>query len=117
MMKNKSIWKENVKNQILPRLDKDIVCDTLIIGGGIAGLSTAYFLKDTNMDVVLIDKSKCAEGASSKNTGKLTFMQELVYHKLENNYSEEVARLYFESQEDAIDLAVNIINENGIECN
>ena len=116
-MKNRSIWKENVNNEFLTSLDKNITCDVLIIGGGIAGLSTAYFLKDSNKNIVLIDKDKCAEGASSKNTGKLTFMQELVYHKLESNYSKEISRLYLESQRKAISLATNIIEKNNIDCN
>lgn len=116
-MKNRSVWKEKVKNEGLPSLDKDINCDILIIGGGIAGLSTAYFLKGSGKNIVLIDKGKCAEGASSKNTGKLTFMQELIYHKLEKNYSTEAADLYLESQREAISLIANIIKENNIECN
>ena len=116
-MKNRSIWKENVKNESLSSLDKNITCDILIIGGGIAGLSTAYFLRDSNKEIVLIDKDRCAEGASSKNTGKLTFMQELIYHKLEKNYSEEVASLYLKSQKEAISLVLDIINKNDIECN
>jgi heterodisulfide reductase subunit A-like polyferredoxin len=45
-MKNRSIWKENVKNNKLPSLNRDTTCDILIIGGGIAGLSTAYFLRN-----------------------------------------------------------------------
>ena len=116
-MKNRSIWKENVSNKKLPSLNKDIYCDVLIVGGGIAGLSTAYFLKDSNYNVVLIEKDKCGEGASSKNTGKLTFMQELIYHKLEKNYSSEVASLYLQSQNSAIELALDIIETNNIECN
>ena len=116
-MDNRSIWKKNVKNNGMSSLKSNIECDILIIGGGIAGLSTAYFLKDSNKDIVLIDKDKCASGASSKNTGKLTFMQELVYNKLEKNYSSDVADLYLQSQKEAISLAVNIINENNIECN
>jgi len=116
-MKNRSIWKENVKNNKLSSLNKDTVCDVLVIGGGIAGLSTAYFLKDSGKDIILVDKGKCAEGASARNTGKLTYMQELVYHKLEKNYSEEVAALYFKSQKEAIKLVVDMIKENNIECN
>lgn len=116
-MKNRSIWKENVNNEMLSSLDRDITCDVLIIGGGIAGLSTAYFLSKSNKNIVLIDKNKCAEGASSKNTGKLTFMQELIYHKLESNYSNKIARLYLESQKDAVSLAVDIIRQNNINCN
>ena len=116
-MKNNSIWKEKVENKKLHELEKDICCDILIIGGGIAGLSTAYFLSDSDKDVVLIDKGKCAEGASSKNTGKLTFMQELIYHKLEKNYTFETASMYLKSQKEAITLALKIIKENKINCN
>lgn len=116
-MKNKSIWKNGVENAKLPELNQDITCDILIIGGGIAGLSTAYFLSESNKNIVIIDKNKCAEGASSKNTGKLTFMQELIYHKLESNYSKEVAKLYLDSQKEAISLAVDIIKQNNIKCN
>lgn len=116
-MKNKSKWKENVENDSLPSLEKNIDCDILIVGGGIAGLSTAYFLMNSDKRVVLIDKYKCAEGASSRNTGKLTFMQGFVYNKLVKNYSEDTAKLYLESQMEAIKLAVDIINKNSIECN
>lgn len=117
IMKNRSIWKENAKNETLPSLENDIDCDVLIIGGGMAGISTAYFLKDSKKNIVLIDKERCAEGASSKNTGKLTFMQELIYHKIVKNYSEETACLYLESQKEAISLIKNIIKENNIDCN
>lgn len=117
IMKKRSIWKEQVKNDNLSSLAQDITCDILIIGGGLAGLSTAYFLKDSGKNVVLIDKDRCAEGASSKNTGKLTFMQELIYHKLENNYSRKHASLYLKSQKDAIKFATDIIKENNIDCN
>lgn len=117
-MKNRSIWKENVKNDLLPSLKRDISCDILIIGGGMAGLSSAYFLSNggEKKDIVLIDKDKCGEGASSKNTGKLTFMQGLIYSKLESNYSFDVASLYLKSQLTAIGQVVNIVNENNIEC-
>ena len=54
-MKNTSIWKENVENKILPKLEKNIECDVLIIGGGMAGLSTAYFLSDSGKKIILID--------------------------------------------------------------
>ena len=101
-MEDNSIWKINVENTKLPSLNNDIVCDILIIGGGMAGLSTAYFLKDCDKNIVLIDKDKCCEGASSKNTGKLTFMQELIYHKIEKNYSTKDALLYLNSQKEAI---------------
>ena len=96
-MKKKSIWIDtsNVKNRLLSSLNKDIECDILVIGGGISGLSTSYFLKDSKKKIVLIDKDKIGYGATSHNTGKLTYMQELVYSKIESNYNKEVAKRYF----------------------
>jgi len=115
-VKNKSIWKEEVKDSKLPSLKEDITCDILIIGGGIAGLSTGYHLKDTNKKIVLIDKDKCASGATSYNTGKLTWMQGLIYNKIEKNYDKKTAKLYYDSQKEAIEIVKNIVEGNNIKC-
>lgn len=116
-MKNRSIWiNKNVNNHKLPKLDKDISCDILIIGGGMAGLSTAYNLMDSNKNIVLIEKDICGMGATSKNTGKLTWMQDLIYARLTNNYNNEIAKAYYDSQVDAINLVKKIIKDNKIDC-
>lgn len=116
IMKNKSIWLDNVYNERLTKLDRDINCDILIIGGGMAGLSTAYHLMDSKLNVVLIEKDICGMGATLKNTGKLTWMQDLIYGRLTNNYNCEVAKLYYDSQIEAINLVKNIIDKNKIKC-
>ena len=115
-MVNKSIWINKESNEIEEALKDNIECDILIIGGGIAGLSCAYYLRDSNKKIVLIDKDKIGYGATSKNTGKLDYMQGLVYHKIENNYNSEVAHLYYESQKEAISEVVKIIKKHKINC-
>ena len=105
-----------VKNNRLDKLDKNIECDVLIIGGGIAGLSTAYYLINSGKKVVLIEKDKCGMGATSKNTGKLTWMQDLIYSRLTSNYSDDVAKLYYDSQIEAINSVCSIIKDNKIAC-
>lgn len=116
-MNNKSIWINNsVKNTKMSKLNKNLKCDILIIGGGIAGLSTAYNLKDSDKSVVLIEKNVCGLGATSKNTGKLTWMQDLIYSRLEKNYNSDVAKLYLDSQIKAISMIRRIVKENKIDC-
>ncbi len=44
----------------------------VVIGGGIVGLSSAYFLKLEGHDVVVLDKGTISEGASFVNAGYLT---------------------------------------------
>ena len=115
-MINKSIWINNKNNSINKPLEEDTYCDILIVGGGIAGLACAYYLKDSDYNVVLIDKDRIGYGATSKNTGKLDYMQGLVYHKLEGNYNSDVAKCYLDSQKEAIDEIVNIIKKYNIDC-
>ena len=44
----------------------------IVIGGGIVGLSTAYFLHQEGHEVVIIDKTSMTAGASYVNAGYLT---------------------------------------------
>ena len=115
-MINKSIWINKEEKDIEEALKENIECDILIIGGGIAGLSAAYYLKDSNRKVALIDKDRIGYGATSKNTGKLDYMQGLVYHKIEKNYNSDVARKYLNSQKEAIEEVLKITKKNKINC-
>ena len=115
-MIKKSIWINNYYNDIEDSLKENIECDILVIGGGIAGLSTSYYLKDSNKKVVLMDKDRIGYGTTSKNTGKLDYMQGLIYHKIEKNYNKDIASLYLKSQKEAINEVVKIIKKYKIDC-
>ena len=116
-MKNKSIWTVGLNKKATNKLDKNINCDILIIGGGIAGISTAYFLKNSNKDIVLIDKDVCGYGITANTTAKLTYLQGAIYYKLEKNFNNKFAIDYLNSQKEAINLVKDIVNSNGIDCN
>ena len=58
----KSIWEENLDMPSFPSLSKDISCDVLIIGGGIAGILCGYTLKKAGVDYVILESDKiCAK--------------------------------------------------------
>jgi glycine/D-amino acid oxidase-like deaminating enzyme len=53
-------------------LEKDITSNVVIIGGGIAGVTTLYFLlKHTDKKVVLLEGDKLAHGATGHNAGQV----------------------------------------------
>ena len=55
----KSLWQKDIGQNNFKVLDKNIKTDILIIGGGITGLTSAYYLMDKKYNVVLnIDNIK-----------------------------------------------------------
>ena len=117
MMKNISIWKDKSKKIMnYKSLDKDIECDVLIIGGGITGISTLYNLNNSNLDVVLVEQNKIGMGVTSNSTGKLSYLQDSIYNKIINRYDEKMAGRYLKSQKDAIEMVVDIIKKEKIDC-
>lgn len=116
-MKEKSIWRENFPKNSCPKLEKDINVDVLIIGGGITGISTAYHLINSNLNICLVEKNEIGSGVTSRTTGKLTYLQENIYSKIKTYFNKEKAKLYLESQIDAIKIVTNIIKKENINCN
>jgi len=73
MRQNHSPWiHELTRTEFFPRLSSDITTDITIVGSGIAGVSTAFFLlKETNKKIVLIEANKIARGATGHNAGQI----------------------------------------------
>lgn len=115
-MKNYSIWKDSKGSIKSKKLDSDISCDVLIVGGGLTGISTLYHLKDSGLNVVLVEQNKVGMSVTANSTGKLTYLQDNKYNTLLSKFNFEKASLYLESQREAIDLAKKIINDNKLDC-
>ena len=116
-MKN-SYWILSSKNkENYESLNNDINTDCLIVGGGIAGLTTAYLLAKENKKVTIVEADEIGFGASGRNTGKVTSQHGLIYSIIEKEYSSEKARLYYDANEEGLKLIKDIIEENNIDCN
>lgn len=111
-----SLWEKYIDNVKFEKLIADIETDILIIGGGIFGLTTLYNLKDL-VSVCLVDANRVGSGVSKNTTGKLTFLQNVIYSDLESNINFNTALKYLKSQQYAIDLIKNIIEKENIDCN
>ncbi|HIS18762.1 MAG TPA: FAD-binding oxidoreductase, partial [Candidatus Coprovivens excrementavium] len=116
-MKYQSLWLEDKSKRKYPSLKNNLNVDILIIGGGITGLSIAYFLRDKGYKIALVERDKIGIGASGRNTGKITYLQGTIYSDLCNMYNDEVAKEYLYSQDLAISLIRNIILDEKIKCN
>lgn len=117
-MDNRSIWEDIKKKEKRKKVEenKNVVTDILIIGGGIAGMSTAYFLMNSNKKIMLIDKDSIGMGVTSKTTAKLNYLQGIIYQQLEKSFNKKVSKLYLDAQMEAIELIKKIIKKEKINC-
>lgn len=112
----KSVWSESCKFRKREALNKDIKTDVLVIGVGIAGILTAYMLKQNGREVVLIDAAEIASGNTKNTTAKITSQHDLIYSKLITEFGEEKAKQYAKANELAIKKYKEIIEDKRIEC-
>lgn len=112
----KSLWSESCKFRRREALNKDIKTDVLVIGAGIAGILTAYMLKQKGREVVVIDAAEIASGNTKNTTAKITSQHDLIYSKLITEFGEEKARQYAKANELAIKKYKEIIEDRRIEC-
>lgn len=99
----KSVWREISAVPSFPTLDKDIKTDVLIIGGGIAGVLTAYILSQRGVDCVLAEKGRVFGGVTQNTTAKITFQHGLIYDKILKADGIEAATKYFLANKSALE--------------
>ena len=116
-MKNKSIWISDIENEMCAKLDHDLDIDVLIIGGGITGISIAYQLINSKLNVCLVEKEQIGAGITSKTTGKISYLQENIYSKIKKYRGLDVAKRYLDSQIYASNMIKDIVTKNNIDCN
>lgn len=112
----KSYWLTPAEQPDFPELKEDLKADVVIVGGGIAGISTAYFLCLAGINPVILEADKILFGTTGHTTAKITSQHELIYDKIVNKISQEQAQQYADANESAIRQIEKIINELKIDC-
>src|SRR5262245_59498670 len=67
----KSLWMNQTRIPAAPKLSKNITCDRVVIGHGIAGMSCAYELASAGQKVVVIDRGRLGGGMTARTTAHL----------------------------------------------
>lgn len=92
-----SLWNATVSRHDFPTLESDTKTDVLIIGGGIAGILTAYFLQQNGVPYILVEKDRIGGGTTGNTTAKLTYQHGLIYQKILRGSGLEKARMYLQA--------------------
>ena len=109
------IWAE-VQISKFDRLARSGHFDVVVVGGGITGLSAAYFLKQAGKKVCLLERDRLGHGDSGHTTAHLTCVTDVRLTQLVNAFGREQAALTWYAGLSALDLIERIVTEHGIAC-
>ena len=112
----KTLWSSTATIGSRDKLTKDIECDVLVIGGGIAGILTAYFLTQNNINVVLVEASSICSGQTRNTTAKITSQHGACYSEIAEKFLFDTALKYAKANERAIADFEELIVKHKIDC-
>jgi len=111
-----SLWLATTPRTDFKSLKDDLSVDVAVIGGGIAGITTALLLKQSGASVALIEARKIVESVTGNTTAKVTSQHGLIYDHLIKQFGTEGAQTYADSQQAAIEKIASLVEENRIDC-
>ena len=114
--KGASLWLATADTTDYPSLDHDMSIDVAVIGAGIAGLTTAYLLKQRGVKVAVFEKYRIGDSVSGHTTAKVTSQHGMIYSDLIKQFGEEDAHIYGEANQAAIEQIEAIITTEEIDC-
>jgi glycine/D-amino acid oxidase-like deaminating enzyme/nitrite reductase/ring-hydroxylating ferredoxin subunit len=109
-------WIRSASLDSFPPLDRDVAVDVAIVGGGIAGISTAYLLKSAGVSVALLERAGCASIDTGHTTAHLTMVTDLFLTDLVKNFGRDTATAVWDAGRTAIDRIEAHISAEGIDC-
>ncbi|WP_329903771.1 FAD-dependent oxidoreductase [Porphyromonas pogonae] len=108
-----------LKNGLLytyPSLQKDIVCDVTVVGGGVTGALVSHALLKAGYDTVLIDKRDIAMGSTSATTAMLQYEIDVPMIHLAEKIGSKAAIECYQAGIESIKTLQKLVKEEDIDC-
>jgi len=115
-MSTLTFWNDSVAMPHFPKLDRDLSVDVVVVGGGIAGVTTAYLLAKQNRKVVLLERNQLGQGETGRTSAHVSDALDDGYKELIRLHGKSAARLMAESHRAAIEDIAAYASAEGIDC-
>ena len=90
--------------------------DTLVVGGGITGLTTALLLQKQGRQTILAEARNIGFGTTGGTTAHLNTFFDSTYADVESDFSEEAAKLLAQCGKEGFGLIRSLSQEHNIDC-
>jgi glycine/D-amino acid oxidase-like deaminating enzyme/nitrite reductase/ring-hydroxylating ferredoxin subunit len=111
-----SLWLEAPAPRSHSALQGDLEVDIAVLGGGIAGLTTALLLKREGARVAVVEGARVGGGVTGCNTAKVTALQSTILSTIRARHGEEAAAVYAEASLAAVEQVAALAAEEEIDC-
>jgi glycine/D-amino acid oxidase-like deaminating enzyme len=114
--KKGSFWIKTCPKTNFPPLKEEIKVDTAIIGGGIAGITTATLLKDLGYKVAIIEADRIVKDVTIGTTAKISVAPNMIYSALIKRLGKTRTQKYANANIKALEKIAEIVSKKKIDC-
>jgi glycine/D-amino acid oxidase-like deaminating enzyme/nitrite reductase/ring-hydroxylating ferredoxin subunit len=114
--KNTSYWVDSAPQTDYPPLEPGRHFDVAVLGGGIAGITTAYLLQKQGAHVALVEAGRIASGVTAYTTAKVSSLQGTIYSTIRQKHGADAARVYAAANQLGREWMGARVDELGIDC-
>jgi glycine/D-amino acid oxidase-like deaminating enzyme/nitrite reductase/ring-hydroxylating ferredoxin subunit len=109
-------WIDSTPGTDYPPLRRELDVDVCVVGGGIAGITTAYLLTQAGATVAVVEAGRIVRGVTGHTTAKITSLHDLIYARLIERAGRERAQRYADAQQAAIARIASLVEQLSIDC-
>jgi glycine/D-amino acid oxidase-like deaminating enzyme/nitrite reductase/ring-hydroxylating ferredoxin subunit len=109
-----SLWLDDARTGVPGALPAAV--DVAVIGGGIAGLTTALLAARDGASVAVIEAGRAGHGVTGANTAKVSALQGTIYSTIRRHHGADAAAAYGAANEAAVERVASLADEEAIDC-
>jgi glycine/D-amino acid oxidase-like deaminating enzyme/nitrite reductase/ring-hydroxylating ferredoxin subunit len=111
-----SLWLLASQGSDHPSLTGEIRADVVVVGAGIAGVTTALRLQRAGAVVVLLEAGSVGSGVTGNTSAKVTALQSTMLSTIVSHHGTEAAVTYAAASAAAVQDVADLVEEEGIDC-
>jgi glycine/D-amino acid oxidase-like deaminating enzyme/nitrite reductase/ring-hydroxylating ferredoxin subunit len=111
-----SLWLDTAPPSEYPSLSGDVEVDIAVIGGGVAGLTSALMLHDAGARVALLEAGRVGHGVTGCTTAKVSALQGTIYTRIAKRHGAKVAAIYAEASAAGVEGLAGLVAAHTIDC-